>query len=91
MTKKLILSGLIALFALVSSGPSVSHADTVEFFLTNNAVGNVDDDFDFNDSMGTFDDLRGYLHYSKHPAATSMHQVSALVSTLQLGLMCLPT
>ena len=59
MTKKLILSGLIALFALVSSGPSVSHADTVEFFLTNNADGNVDDDFDFNDSMGTFDDPSG--------------------------------
>ena len=52
MNKKLIFSCLIALLALTSS-PSISHADMVEFVLENNLV------FDFNGPTGTFNDPSG--------------------------------
>jgi len=52
MNKKLIFSCLIALLALTSS-PSISHADMVEFVLVNNSV------FDFNGPTGTFNEPSG--------------------------------
>ena len=59
MSKKLILSSLVALFVFISS-PNTSHAQIVTF----NLLGTADDggDFDFEMSTGTFtDDATGFV------------------------------